>query len=189
MSLSLGASLTITDVRFVLVFAADGFCSSATGSSVLKDNVWVAPKLSAPGGRRLQKHPPQTRAHAAQKRDRSLCFCFCSCVSECPAQTLRRPENRPRFPRPLELSAASRRQTRESSGQAAGLGQRFSASSITCISSNVSSSLHRLFFFSSAPSPLRRASNAVASPGGPSRLEASSASEGGPEWKICRSLW
>lgn len=47
----------------------------------------------------------------------------------------------------------------------------------TCISSNVSSSLLRLFFFSSRLSPLSRASRAVASPGGPSRFGASSASE------------
>lgn len=46
----------------------------------------------------------------------------------------------------------------------------------TCISSKVSSSLHRLFFFSSRLSPLSRASRAVASPGAPSRFEASSAS-------------
>lgn len=44
-------SLTITDVRFVLVFNADKFCSPATGSSVLKDN---ADPLLTPQGRDLQ---------------------------------------------------------------------------------------------------------------------------------------
>lgn len=48
---------------------------------------------------------------------------------------------------------------------------------ITCISSKVSSSLHRLFFFSSWLSPLSRASRAVASPGAASRFGASSASK------------
>lgn len=31
-------SLTVTDVRFVLVFKVSGFCPPATGSSVLKGN-------------------------------------------------------------------------------------------------------------------------------------------------------
>lgn len=56
----------------------------------------------------------------------------------------------------------------------------------TWISSKVSSSLQRLFFFSSTPSPLRRASKAVASPGGTSRFGASSASKRGTGIKICR---
>lgn len=45
-------SLTITDVRFVLVFNADKFCSPATGSSVLKDN---ADPLLTPQGRETFK--------------------------------------------------------------------------------------------------------------------------------------
>lgn len=49
-------SLTIADVRFVLVFNADGFCSSATGSSVLKDNISMRQKLSPLGVRRFQKY-------------------------------------------------------------------------------------------------------------------------------------
>lgn len=47
---------------------------------------------------------------------------------------------------------------------------------VTCISRSVSSSLLTLFFFSKRLSPLKSASKAVASPGGPSRLGARSVS-------------
>lgn len=49
-------SLTIADVRFVLVFNADGFCSSAAGSSVLEDNISMRQKLSPLGVSCFQKY-------------------------------------------------------------------------------------------------------------------------------------
>lgn len=107
----------------------------------------------------------------------SLCLCSCSSSSGCRFQSRRRRESRRRSPPPPGPSAERKGRERvrtflfETQNTARDVG------GITCISSRVSSSLHRLFFFSSRLSPLSRASRAVASPGAASRFGASSASK------------
>lgn len=119
------------------------------------------------------------RAHAL-----SLCLCSCSSSSGCRFQSRRRRGSRRRSPPPPGPSARS---ARGGGGWGTCAHIPFEiqntardAGAITCISSKVSSSLHKLFFFSSRLSPLSRASRAVASPGAASRFGASSASEKAP---------
>lgn len=107
----------------------------------------------------------------------SLCLCSCSSSSGCRFQSRRRRESRRRSPPPPGPSAERKGERTcahipfEIQSTARDVGES------TCISSKVSSSLHRLFFFSSMLSPLSRASRAVASPGAASRFGASSASK------------
>lgn len=112
-----------------------------------------------------------TCAHAL-----SLCLCSCSSSSGCQFQSRRRREIHRRSPPPPGPSAEHKAERLCTHSFRNAQHWVCDVGAITCISSKVSSSLHRLFFFSSRLSPLSRASRAVASPGAPSRFGASSAS-------------